>query len=385
MRDVILLGASGSIGKQTIDIIKKDKNSFNLKTISVFNNYSYLEELLNEFNSIESAFLKDDKQKEAFKNKYPNVTFYSEEDGFNNFIDTIKADMMVNALVGFCGLYPSIHAIKNNMILCLANKESLVVGGELINKLLKQSKSIIYPIDSEHSAIYKCLKKRNDNVKQIILTASGGNFKNLTKNQLKDIKVEDAIKHPNWSMGKRITIDSNTMSNKSFEIIEAYYLFNFDYDTIKVILHDESKIHSMVEYNDHTYIAEISKPDMHNPIAYALYESNYHCDLYQSDDYHKFNKDFHFKDLDINRFPLILIAKEVINKKSIYGAIFNACDEVCCEAFLNKEISFIQIEEIIFKVMSLIKDPKKEISYDLYKEYDLLARNLTRQIIKELN
>lgn len=383
MKDIILLGASGSIGKQTIDIIKKDLSSFNLIGVSVFNNFLYLKQLLHEFSTIRYAFLKDDNIKNQLKIEYPNVNFYSLEDGFNNFIDHLKGDILVNALMGFSGLYPSIFAIKNNMILALANKESLVVGGEYINQLLKESKSKIYPIDSEHSAIYKCLKQKNDNVKKIILTASGGAFRNLSRDQLKDVTKKDALNHPTWSMGKRITLDSDTMMNKCFEIIEAHYLFKMSYDKIGVILHDESMIHSMVEYLDNTYLAEINKPDMHNPIAYALYESNYPCDLYKNSDYHKFGN-YHFHLLDEERFPLIKLAKDVIENKGIYGCVLNACDEECCFAFLNDEISFLQIEEIIFTVMSKIKNDEFILNYDLYEKYDYQARQLTRKIIKQI-
>ena len=234
---VILLGASGSIGKQTIDIIKNDQVNFELVAVSVFSNSSYLIKLLQDFKTIRMVFLKDDKLKVELKQKYKNITFFSEKDGFKNFINSLDGDMIVNAILGFAGLYPTLWAIKNNKILCLANKESLVVGGEYINNLLTNSKSKIYPIDSEHSAIYKCLKKRNAGVKNIILTASGGAFKNLKRKDLKNVTKNDALKHPTWQMGKKITIDSATLINKCFEIIEAHYLFNFPYDKIKLILH----------------------------------------------------------------------------------------------------------------------------------------------------
>ena len=379
---VILLGASGSIGKQTIDIIKNDQVNFELVAVSVFSNSSYLIKLLQDFKTIRMVFLKDDKLKVELKQKYKNITFFSEKDGFKNFINSLDGDMIVNAILGFAGLYPTIWAIKNNKILCLANKESLVVGGEYINNLLTNSKSKIYPIDSEHSAIYKCLKKRNAGVKNIILTASGGAFKNLKRKDLKNVTKNDALKHPTWQMGKKITIDSATLINKCFEIIEAHYLFNLPYDKIKVILHDESTIHSMVEYVDNTYIAEINKPDMHNPIAYALYQGNYPCDLFENSDFHKFG-DYHFHKLSSRRFPLICLAKKVIKNKGIYGCVLNACDEVCCQAFLNDEISFLDIEKIINRVMKNV-DNVQSCDYQIYEMYDKITRQKTLEIIRKM-
>ena len=287
--------------------------------------------------------------------------------------------MIVNALVGFVGLKPSITALENDKILCLANKESLVVGGEIINGLLAKGKGKLYPIDSEHVAIAKCLAVDNQDVDKIIITASGGPFRNLKRNQLTDITPEQALAHPNWKMGKKITIDSATMVNKTFEVIEAYYLFGYDFSKIEIILNLNSYVHSIVRYNNGTYRADVGKPDMRVPIKYALYQGLTDYRTIVTDNLDNI-KNTEFGKFDIKRFPIINVANKVINEKGTLGAIFNAANEEAVRAFLNHQIPFLAIEQIINDCLK--KEPNiKNPNYETLKQVDLKTRSLVKEMI----
>ena len=269
-----LLGASGSIGQQTIDVVNKFPKDFSLVAFSVGKRTRCISNILKKHQSVRHVCVQDKAKAKKYQTKYPEVKFHYGDEGLLEIIRESDNEMVINALVGFVGLLPSIEAIKNHKKLALANKESLVVGGDIINSLLKEYNGELYPIDSEHSALWKCLKVDSENVNRLILTASGGSFRKLSRDELKDVTPEDALKHPTWKMGAKITIDSATMVNKCFEIIEAGYLFNYPYKKISVMLHDESYLHSYVELKDGGYRGEISKPDMRNPIRFALFEGN---------------------------------------------------------------------------------------------------------------
>ena len=355
--NICLLGASGSIGKQTLDVINKNPNDFTLVSFSVGKRTRCISPILNKHNSVTDVYLLDKKKVKYYQNKYPLVRFYY--DDITKVITQSNNEMVVNALVGFVGLIPSIAAIKNHKKLALANKESLVVGGDLINELLEKYNGELYPIDSEHSALWKCLKVDSQDVDKLILTASGGAFRKLTREQLADVTPENALKHPTWKMGNKITIDCATMVNKAFEIIEAGYLFNYPYSKVGVTLHDESYLHSYVSLKSGGYRGEISKPDMRNPIKFALYEGNipFKTSYFKSlDDL----KGLHFHAFDIKRYPVIKFAKVVLDKKGTTGCIFNRSNESAVHAFLNHEIKFLDIERIIelaIKNMKYIAKP----------------------------
>ena len=351
---ICLLGASGSIGRQTIDVIENNPNDFTLVSFSVGHNHQIIDEILSNHQEVNSVYLLDEDEKEKYQNRYPHIKFFSGEEGLENLIKASKSEMVVNALVGFAGLVPSITAIKERKILALANKESLVVGGELINSLLKEYNGKMYPIDSEHSAIWKCLKVDNEDVEKIILTGSGGAFRKLNRDQLVNVTKDDALNHPTWKMGNKITIDSATMMNKGFELIEAYYLFGYKADKLDVILHDESILHSCVKYKSGLYRGEVNKPDMRNPIKFALYEGNI---PFETETFTDFNdlKDLHFHEFNPDRYPLVGLAKVVIDKGGNSGAIINAANEVAVKAFLEDKISFLDIERIIFKTLDIVK------------------------------
>lgn len=379
MRKVLLLGASGNIGTQVIDLIK-DNSSFQLVGISIGQNIKMGEEFLSSFPSIK-YFYSINKMSENIQKQYPYVTFFYGEDGLTDLVKITEFDLLVNALVGFIGLKPTIEGLKKNKTVCLANKESLVVGGELIYKLIDQGYGNIIPIDSEHVAIDKCINASNKKPKRLILTASGGAFRNLAHKDLDKVKSSDALKHPTWNMGKKITIDCASMMNKCFEIIEAYYMFSKKCDKISVLLHYESMIHSMIQYYDGMYRAEISAPDMHNAIRYALYERDEIVTTYTAHNYRDFGP-YTFKKVSMQRYPLLKYAKVVIENKGLYGCALNAANEVCVQAYLNDEISMLKLEKIIAEVMEQVPQVN-ELNYVLIEQYDAKFRQLTSDLLRK--
>ena len=361
---ICLLGASGSIGKQTIDVINKFPKDFSLAAFSVGKRTRCISYILKKHPEVKHICISNKLKAKEYAKKYPCITFYSEEKGLLELIRNSDSGMVVNALVGFVGLLPSIETIKCHKKLALANKESLVVGGDLINSLLKEYNGELYPIDSEHSALWKCLKVDSHDVNKLILTASGGSFRKLSRKELENVTPEDALKHPTWKMGNKITIDSATMVNKAFEIIEAGYLFNYPYSKISVTLHDESYLHSYVALKSGGFRGEISKPDMRNPIKFALFEGNIPFKTAYFNSLADL-KDLHFHTFDIKRYPVVNFAKTVLEKRGNLGAIFNRSNEVAVAAFLNHQIKFLDIEKII----SISMDKMKYISVVLLLIY----------------
>ena len=269
MMKVCLLGASGSIGKQTIDVMMKNPSDFDLVAFSIGRKVQQIKRVLAKFPNVTHICLQDEEAANRYQKKYPNIVFYHGDEGLIRLIRKSLPDMVVNALVGFVGLKPTLAALEDNLIVCLANKEALVVGGELVNKLLDEGHGKLYPIDSEHVALAKCLSVDNEDVDKLVITASGGAFRNLTREELVNVKANDALKHPTWKMGEKITIDCATMVNKTFEVIEAHYLFRYPREKIDILLHDESMIHSLVKYNNGLYRLDHGKPDMRIPIKWA--------------------------------------------------------------------------------------------------------------------
>jgi 1-deoxy-D-xylulose-5-phosphate reductoisomerase len=286
-------------------------------------------------------------------------------------------EILVNALVGVSGLMPTATAIKVKKEICLANKETLVVAGDIIKGLASENNVKIIPIDSEHSAIMQCLSgEKKDEVKRLIITASGGSFRNLSRDELVNVTKEDALKHPNWSMGNKITIDSATMMNKGFEVIEAHYLFDIPYEKLDTILHPQSIVHSMVEFNDGSIKAQLGASDMHTPIAHALY---YPFHRIGGKNISLVGMSLDFKELSFERFPCLSLAYEAAHKGKMYLCALNAANEAAVYLFLNDYISFLEIEHII----------KEEISKDIYKslEYSIdsiikVSREIYDSILK---
>jgi 1-deoxy-D-xylulose-5-phosphate reductoisomerase len=382
MKRLVLLGASGSIGLQTVDVVKKNKDKFEIVAFSIGRNIEVCRKLIEEINcNIVCVSLKEDAL--MLSKEYPNITFYYGDEGLVKLAKLENYDLLVNALVGFVGLIPTLNAIENKKDVALANKETLVVAGEIVNKALKKNGCMLFPIDSEHSAILQCLLGNNiKQVKKIIITASGGSFRDLSRDELKNVSVKDALNHPNWAMGAKITIDSATMMNKGFEVIEAHYLFDIDYDDIEVVLHKESYVHSMVEYIDGSIMAQIGNADMRIPIMYSL---SYPERLkFESDFSFSQIKSLNFKEMDFERFPLLKLAYDVGRKKGNLPAILNAANEIANKAFRDGLISFLDIDDLVYKSindMDFIKNPSLEELIDS----DIKTRNYVNSLIKGEN
>ena len=359
MKNVILLGATGSIGTQTLDVINGNKKDFKLIGLSLGRNKDKNIEILDN-NNVEIAALRDDKEIESYKKRYPKIKFVYGDAGLISLAKYPIKCILVNALSGGVGLLPTYEALKSGKDIGLANKETLVMGGDLIMSLAKEMKLNIYPIDSEHNAIWLLLKgERIEDVKKIVITASGGAFRDKTREELVGVSVEDALKHPNWSMGPKITIDSATMANKCLEIIEAHHLFGLPYGKIETILHKESLVHGFVHLKDNTIKCELGNADMRIPISTVLY--------------YPFRKEtastnlsfenLSFKVMDENRFPLIKLIYQVGNKGGLYPAVFTSANDAAVELFLNKKIEFLDIEKIIFDEVKMY-DNKLEYSLE---------------------
>lgn len=381
MKNIYLLGASGSIGMQTLDVISRYKNEFVLKSFSVNTNIIFAREVIIKFKpEMVSVGKKEDMVK--LKKEFPHIFFSY---GAQGLIDvatySLDGGYLVNAVMGSVGLEPTIAAIKKKRDILLANKETLVIGGEIIMPLVKEYKIRLLPIDSEHSAILQCLLAgKNEEVRKVIITASGGSFRDKSREELKTVTKNDALRHPNWEMGSKITIDSATMINKGFEVIEAYYLFGIKLDKIETILHKESIVHGIVEYVDGTMISQMAIPDMRIPIEYALFYPKRNENEYRKVDLSKL-KNLSFEKMDFARFPLLELAYDVIRRKGILPVVFNAANEAAVNLFLNDRINFLEIENI---VISYVKNAKniarptitdiikidKEVKEDIYRKYE---------------
>lgn len=380
MKTICLLGASGSIGMQTLEVIEKNPSEFTLISFSVGHNHKVIEPILSKHKQVKYVYLIENDIVDFLKEKYPEITFLTGTHDLENIISLSNPYMVVNALVGFSGLLPSIRALEEDRVLALANKESLIVGGEIINRILEK-KGKLYPIDSEHSAIWKCLKVDEQNVDKLIITASGGAFRDFSREELKSVTKDDALRHPTWKMGDKITIDCASMMNKCFEVIEANYLFGYNSNQIMVKLHQESMLHSAVLYKDGLYRGEINPPDMKNPIKFAIFEGNIPFETQTFDDFSCL-ENLHFKDFDEERYPLVKLASEVIDRKGNLGAIINGANEVAVHAFLNDEISFLDIETIVFESVKKVPYKKASDINDLIAA-DKQARDFANKLVKE--
>jgi len=358
MKKLLLLGASGSIGTQTIDVIHQHPDKLELVGASVGKNKTYLKNLLEEFSL---KFVYSVEKDEELISKYPEVRFYYGDDGLEKIVNEDEYDVLVNALVGFTGFKPTLCAIKKHKDIALANKETLVAGGDIINAALKENNVKLFPIDSEHSAILQSMQGHNpQDIRRLIITGSGGSFRDKSREELDNVSLEDALKHPNWSMGAKITIDSATMMNKGFEVMEAHHLFNIPYDKIDVILHKESYIHSMVEYNDGSIIAQMGSADMRLPIKYALlYPEHLNDDMTSYLDLESVSS-LNFKKMDYHRYPLVKLAKDIGRFGGNFGAILIGANDEAVDLFIHKRIKFMDIEKFIIttlKSATFIKNP----------------------------
>ena len=380
MKDIILLGATGSIGTQTLDIIRMNKEKYNLIALSVGRDLELSSSIIEEF---EPKFVatRRKEDKEVLSAKFPHIDFVHGDSGL---VDVATYDSMnknvtlVVALVGTIGLVPTVEAIKLGRNIALANKETLVTAGEIVMDLAKKHNVTIFPIDSEHSAIYQGLVGENKNdIKNLIITASGGSFRHLIREELVNVTKEDALKHPNWNMGAKITIDSSTMMNKGFEVIEAHYLFDVAYENIKTILHPESIIHSMVEFKDSSVKAQLANSDMRMPILYAL---SYPERLKYNNELSFIGRKLTFDELSLDRYPCLKMAYDAAVKGNIYPTVLTASNDCAVELFLNDKISYLQIEEIVEEALEnckaveeltldVILDTEKSVKASIMKKY----------------
>ena len=376
MKNISLLGASGSIGTSTLKVIKRHQDKFNLVAFSVFSKVNLIEEILETFKGVKIVAVRSLNEVNDLINKYPFVTFIEGEKGLNAVATIKEADILVSALVGFVGLTPTINAIKQGKDIALANKETLVVAGDIIMDLAKKHNVKILPVDSEHSAIFQCLEKNNE-VSKIVLTASGGPFFKKTLKELEDVTLKEALNHPTWIMGNKITIDSATMFNKAFEVIEASHLFNLKADQIEVIIHPQSIIHSIVEFKDGAMKAQLGVSDMKVPISYALSYPNRLDNIAESLSLKDVAK-LEFYEADLNRFEPLSLAYNALKEKGTYPAVLNAANEEAVNLFLNGKIKFTDILKIVKNTLSAHNNDKDVTLEKIYLA-DAWARDYVRR------
>lgn len=363
MKNLAILGSTGSIGTQTLDIVRNN-NDLRVTCLSGNLNIGLLEKQIREFHPKIVCVMDENKGKELKDNvKDIDVKIVTGMDGLIECAIYETVDMVVTAIVGMIGILPTIEAIKARKDIALANKETLVTAGHIIMPLAKEYDIHLYPVDSEHSAIFQVLNGENDNeISRIILTASGGPFRGKTKEELKNVSLEDALNHPNWSMGKKITIDSSTMINKGLEVIEAKWLFDVDFKQIEVVIQPQSIIHSAVEYIDGSIMAQMGTPDMHLPIQYALYYPKRKPLPGERINFYELGK-IEFEKPDYETFPGLKLAFEVGKIGGSMPTVFNAANEIAVDKFLNMKINYLDIVELIREAVNahkLIDNPTIE-------------------------
>lgn len=353
MKNICILGATGSIGTQALDVIRNDEN-LSLFAVSANKSWDKIVDIIKEFNpqfvclNDEEAFFK---VKDFCETNEIKVNLVQGMEGLKKIASLKEVDIVLTSVVGMIGLEPTIEAIRAKKDIALANKETLVVAGELIIKEAEENNVKILPVDSEHGAIFQCLNGNlHKDLSKVLLTASGGPFRGRKLEDLKSVNVSDALKHPSWNMGRKISIDSATLMNKGLEVIEAHFLFDVPYEDIQVIIHPESIIHSMVEYKDGSVIAQLAKSDMRLPIQYALNYPERKEAVIDKLDFYTINK-LTFEKPDMNTFKCLKLAYEAGKIGKLMPTIMNAANEACVELFLNEKIKFLDIQNIVEECM----------------------------------
>lgn len=382
MHKIAILGSTGSIGINTLKVLDNLGN-YNVQCLTARSNLKILAVQANQY---KPPFLGIDEKKDYHSlveqlNYKPKDIFFGKE-GLKNFCRSNNCEVVVIAVVGFAGLLPLIESIKNGKKIVLANKESLVCAGKIVMSLLKKHKAEIIPVDSEHNAVFQCLKQEDSSkIKRIILTASGGPFCDFKLSELKKATPHQALAHPRWSMGKKITVDSATLMNKGFEVIEAKWLFSVELDKIEVLIHKEAVIHSMVEFLDGSVLAQLSGADMRLPIQYALTFPKRLPSCVSSLDFSKISK-LTFSMPDVRKFPCLNIAYESARRGGTYPCALNAADEELVTAYLEGKIKLTDIPKIITKILSKHKTIKEPNLSEIL-ETDLSTRQLTKEMIQK--
>lgn len=344
MKTISILGATGSIGTQALTVIGNHPEQFELGSISIGTNIKALEKILESFRPKLVSVMKESDRRDL-KDIYPDIEFTCGREGLMA-VATDDSDTLLTAIMGSVGLEPTLAAIEAGKDIALANKETLVAAGEIVMAKAREKDVSIIPVDSEHSAIFQCLRGEDlREMRRIILTASGGSFRDLSRDELQDVTLERALDHPNWSMGRKITIDSATMMNKGLEVIEAKWLFDARVDQISTILHRESTIHSMVEFVDNSVMAQMGTPDMKTAIQFAFS----HPKRLPMDNPMDFDAlgQLNFKPMDLERFRMLALAYDALRTGGTMPAVMNASNEYAVNRFLEGEISFLEIEEIV--------------------------------------
>ncbi len=380
-KQIAILGSTGSIGTQALQVIDEHPDLFEAYCLTANNKVKELAEQARRYNPAAVVIANEDKYEElkSLLADLPDIKVYAGKQAIDEIVEAGPIDMVLTAMVGFAGLNPTIHAIKAHKKICLANKETLVVAGELICELAQKYHAPIIPVDSEHSAIFQSLAGEGDNeIEKILLTASGGPFRNFTKEQLATVTKADALKHPTWSMGAKITIDSATMMNKGFEVIEAKWLFGVPADKTQVLIHPQSIVHSAVQFADGAVKAQLGVPDMRLPIQYALtYPDRIHLNEDRLD---LFKQPLEFFEPDLDKFRCLALAFEAIKKGGNMPCIVNAANEIVNRGFLEDKCGFTQMSDIIEKTMSRVSFSSAP-DYDTYVSTDAEARRVATELL----
>lgn len=378
---ITLLGATGSIGVQTIDIIREHPQEFKLVAFSAGKNLEKTREIVNEF-SPALVSVQNENDAILLKKEFPSIELAYGSKGLIDVATHPEASVLVNAVLGSVGLESTLEAIKQQKTIALANKETLVTAGHLVMAAAAKYNAPIIPVDSEHSALFQSMNgEKRSQVSRLILTASGGSFRDLTRQELEHVTIQDALNHPNWSMGAKITIDSATMMNKGLEVIEAQVLFDMSYDNIEVVLHRESIIHSMVEFHDTSVMAQLGTPDMRVPIQYALsYPNRLPRKQAKRLNLVEIGK-LHFEEMNLERFRALKLAYDAGRAGGSMTTVLNAANEAAVALFLNGDIRFLEIEELIERVMDkhdVISTPDLETILHV----DAITRKAVQNMVK---
>lgn len=380
---VAILGSTGSIGTQALQVVEEHSDLYEVYCLTTNRRIDLLARQAHKFHPaavvVADESLYDDLK--ALLADEPDIKVYAGKDALDQIVEAEPIDMVLTAVVGFAGLSPTIHAIKARKKICLANKETLIVAGELICRLSAQYQAPILPVDSEHSAIFQCLAGEGDNaIERLLLTASGGPFRNCTMEQLAAVTKDDALRHPTWHMGDKITIDSATMMNKGFEVIEAKWLFGVSPDNIEVLVHPQSIVHSAVQFADGAVKAQLGIPDMRLPIQYAFsYPERLHISGPRLD---LFDHPLEFFKPDTDRFRCLELAFEAIRRGGNMPCVLNAANEVVNRGFLEDRCSFLQMSDIIERTMDSVSFDASS-DYDTYVQTDAEARRVAAGMLND--
>ncbi len=375
-KKISLLGATGSIGTQTIDIIESNPEKFELVSFSAGMNIDRVRLIVSAFHPQTVSVIRQE-DAERLAAEFPKTRFVHGTDGLTEVAAHTGADILVNAVIGSVGLKPTLEAIRTGITIAIANKETLVAAGDIVMEEARKKKVPLLPVDSEHSALFQALNGENPKrLSKLILTASGGSFRDMSRHELEGVTVEQALAHPNWSMGNKLTIDSATMMNKGLEVIEAHHLFGVPYEQIDVLLHRESIIHSMVEFEDTSVMAQLGSPDMRVPIQYALtYPDRIPMQNAKRLRLEEIGR-LHFEKIDLNRFKALALAYAAGKEGGTMPTAMNAANEVAVALFMQGKIPFLQIDDIVERVMA---SHKTVVTPDL--EAIIEADSLTRKIV----